>query len=77
MSYVRWKIKTIIMKAEEFYRLNKYGKRMENEYFIAMDKQSLFRLMEAYAKMKVDENTNVKIGLREQKMNYSKILKHN
>ena len=37
------------MKAEEFYRLNKYGKRMENEYFIAMDKTSFFEMMEAYA----------------------------
>ena len=65
------------MKAEEFYRLNKFGKRMENEYFIAMDKESLFRLMEAYAKMKLDENTNTNVRLRDNKINYSKILKHN
>lgn len=49
------------MKAEEFYRLNKYGKRMENEYFIAMEKASLFQLMEAYAKMKRKRNEIVRL----------------
>ena len=65
------------MGAEEFYRLNKYGKRMENEYFIAMDKQSLFRLMEAYAKIKRDENKNIDLEITKNKVSFSKILKHN
>ena len=68
------RLKIRIMKAEEFYRLNKYGKRMENDYFIAMDKQSLFRLMDAYAKMKCDENTNIELGLTENNMTLSEVL---
>ena len=65
------------MKAEEFYRLNNYGKRMENEYFIAMDKQSLFRMMDAYAKMKHEESANRDLRLTESEMSLSKVLEHN
>lgn len=50
------------MTAEEFYRKRKEGRKLENEYFIAMDKASFFQLMEAYAAYK---------------MNRSKIKNHN
>jgi hypothetical protein len=41
------------MNAEDFYKMFKKGKRMENEYFIAVDKATLFEMMEAYAEMKI------------------------
>jgi hypothetical protein len=62
------------MNAEDFYRLNKFGKRMENEYFIAMDKKSLFRMMEAYAKMKCDQKTNIEPGVKQHKLKYFDVL---
>jgi hypothetical protein len=40
------------MTAEEFFRNRKEGRKLENEYFIAMDKASFFKLMEAYASYK-------------------------
>jgi hypothetical protein len=43
------------MSAEEFFRKRKQGRKLENEYFIAMDKASFFKLMEAYASHKKNE----------------------
>lgn len=40
------------MSAEEYFRMTKEGRRLENEYFIAMDKASFFQLMEEYASYK-------------------------
>ena len=37
------------MKAEEFYKSRSSGRKIENEFFIAMDKASFFKMMEAYA----------------------------
>jgi hypothetical protein len=37
------------MTAEEFFRLRNEGRKLENEYFIAMDKNSFFKLMEDFA----------------------------
>ena len=54
------------MKAEDFYKLFKRGKRMENEYFIAVDKETLFQMMEAFAEMK--------IRLKELQKNQKKLL---
>lgn len=44
------------MNAEDFYKMYKKGKRMENEYFIAVDKVTLFEMMEAYAEIKIGNN---------------------
>jgi hypothetical protein len=43
------------MTAEEFFRKRKEGRKLENEYFIAMDKTSFFGLLEAYAAYKKNE----------------------
>ena len=43
------------MKAEEFFRKRETGRRIENEYFIAMDKTSFFEMMESYANYKSKE----------------------
>lgn len=58
------------MNAEDFYKMYKKGKRMENEYFIAVDKVTLFEMMEAYAEMKtgIDRKSDSK------KPNSKKIL---
>lgn len=44
------------MSAEEFFRMRKEGRKLENEYFIAMDKTSFFQLMEEYAAYKKSDN---------------------
>ena len=59
------------MKAEEFYRLNKYGKCIENEYFIAMQKPALFSMMEAYARMKQDKQTQPEMNFLKKKKGLS------
>lgn len=43
------------MTAEEYFREKKGGRRMENEYFIAIDKESLFKMMESFALYKMNE----------------------
>jgi len=43
------------MKAEDFFRNRQTGRRIENEYFIAMDKASFFQMMESYANYKSQE----------------------
>ena len=40
------------MKAEQFYKMHKRKNTMENEYFIAMDKLSFFKMMEDFANHK-------------------------
>lgn len=46
------------MTAEEFYKLYKKGKKMENEYFIAVDKKTLFEMMEAFAELRIKNKEN-------------------
>lgn len=56
------------MTAEEFYRTKKSGRRIENEYFIAMDKESLFKMMESYVQYKREEeniNNAIKLAAKE------------
>jgi hypothetical protein len=64
------------MNAEDFYKMYKKGKRMENEYFIAVDKVTLFEMMEAYAEMKTGINTS---SFLKKKTNSKrvKIIEHN
>lgn len=67
------------MNAKDFYKMYKKGKRMENEYFIAVDKQSLFEMMEAYAEMKngskaIDSNI---ITQNSKKNKVLEVSKHN
>ena len=49
------------MKAQTFYTHNKKKSTIENEYFIAMDKESFFEMMDAYAQYKL-ENVNSKFN---------------
>ena len=42
------------MKAQTFYIHNKKKSTIENEYFIAMDKESFFEMMDAYAQYKIE-----------------------
>lgn len=66
------------MKAEEFYRLNKSGKNIENEYFIAMDKVSLYKLMNAYALHKHREwKSEESQDLIDEKVNQMTIIENN
>lgn len=44
------------MNAEEFFRMIKDKRKMENEYFIAMEKNSFFTMMESYAELKLKEH---------------------
>jgi hypothetical protein len=67
------------VKAEDFYKLYKRGKRMENEYFIAVDKETLFEMMEAFAEMKIRsiESGNIPKSVISDEKNTYKVLKHN
>ena len=47
------------MEAQTFYTHNKKKSTIENEYFIAMDKESFFEMMDAYALYKI-EHMNTK-----------------
>ena len=42
------------MEAQTFYTNNKKKSTIENEYFIAMDKESFFEMMDAYAQYKIE-----------------------
>jgi hypothetical protein len=53
------------MTAKDLYKLFKRGKRMENDYFIALDKETLFEMMEAFADMK--NNTKKTISQKKKK----------
>ena len=64
------------MKAEEFFRTRKSGRRIENEYFIAMDKDSFFKMMEAYAFFKNKELT-INTAIKEAANRKIANLKHN
>ena len=46
------------MKAQTFYTHNKKKSTIENEYFIAMDKESFFEMMESFAEHKIEQNNN-------------------
>lgn len=65
------------MNAEDFYKMYKKGKRMENEYFIALDKVSLFEMMEAYAEMKNGNISETFTNSKKIKSTNTKILEHN
>jgi len=43
------------MNAREFFERNKTKRTMENEYFIAMEKELFFRMMDDYADQKIEE----------------------
>jgi hypothetical protein len=66
------------MSAEEFFRMQKDGKKMENEYFLAMEKDSFFRMMEEYAVLKCKEQRiNASILVFENEYNQYPVLEHN
>jgi len=67
------------MNAEDFYKMYKKGKRMENEYFIAVDKASLFEMMEAYAEIKLRNQgeLNTKGSFKKTSQESTELLKHN
>ena len=66
------------MSAEEFFRMKKDGRKMENEYFIAMEKTSFFRMMEEYANLKNKEELGVKTPISYvEKSNQLSVLKNN
>jgi len=66
------------MNAEEFFRIQKDGKKMENEYFLAMEKDSFFRMMEEYANLKCKEQKmNDSLQVFEKRYNQYSVLEHN
>jgi len=67
------------MNAEDFYKMYKKGKRMENEYFIAVDKASLFEMMEAYAETKLRNQgkINTQESIKKTSKKSIELLKHN
>ena len=46
------------MEAQTFYTYNKKKSAIENEYFIAMDKESFFEMMDSFAQHKIEQNNN-------------------
>ena len=66
------------MNAEEFFRMKKDGRKMENEYFIAMEKTSFFRMMEEYANLKCKEEIGIKTPISYAgQFNQLSVLKNN
>lgn len=51
------------MKPEEFYEREKRKSAIENEYFIAMDKQEFFQMMEDYAVHRIEHQKHLDMQL--------------
>ena len=62
------------MEAQDFYTSTKKKSAIENEYFIAMDKQSFFDMMDAYANYKIEQ---LDLAFYQQLMESSETLDKN
>jgi hypothetical protein len=62
------------MEAQDFYTTIKKKSTIENEYFIAMDKQSFFGMMDAYATYKIEQ---LDLAFYKQLMESSEMLDKN
>ena len=77
-NFIKQNVNIKIMNAEEFFRIQKDGKKMENEYFLAMEKDSFFRMMEEYANLKCKEQkVNNSLQVFEKRYNEYSVLEHN